>query len=687
MMATRRLAFSLTAAMAAAAGAWTLAQTPPPQSPQAFRSGADSVIVDVSVRRGNTPLRGLTAADFEVRDNGVVQQVEAVDVTAVPIDLSIVVDVSGNPDRPWQEAPPSTASVIAGFEPEVRKVASLLRAGDRVRLFAVDTYVQQVWPLQPADPPPSIRRMDFGGNATLYDTLATALLQPVEPERRHVIIAATRGLDAGSLLNAAGLRAIAERSDAQLHLVMREAEADVEASVRTFQCSCMDLCRPTHRFNAPVRRRLFNAIPTPCPASLVDAPRILLPDGTELRAGAEATGGGLYMSEGISARTLHGTFEAAFENFRQSYVLRYTLRGVPREGWHRITVTVPKEKSLRLRARPGYGIDASSPTPTAPVALAAELRTLPDLVAAYGQGAYQRAAEFIGRHGDPGRLLEDFDRGANPWPASPKREAVFALELAEAAIYSPTTATRAGAVRALERFGRLLQPVFDPDEFERAWLAAELAMLQGTVQPRLVHHLVDAAVARFPSDGRFHLARAVVSDQLRHTAPPRATFGGARAPATPPPSVDGLIQLYQHAATFENVRAEARVRLGWLMARLGRPEDALTELAAAGPDIPPADRQLLYLKDLLEGQAQATLNRPAEAAAAFRRALSFGAGQSARVGLMNALIATGDRAAAEQLSDAIQTAPREAFDPWWLVAQGAYRHYPQLLTDLRRMIR
>jgi VWFA-related protein len=490
MTRSRQVGLCATAAVTAAVTVLASAQGgPPAQSPQTFRSGADSVVVDVSVRRGNTPVTGLTAADFEVRDNGVVQQVEAVDVSAVPIDLSVVLDVSGNPDRPWIEKPRTAADVRAAFEPELRSVTGLLRDGDRVRLFAIDTYVQQVWPLQPVAAVTSMPVLAFDGHATLYDTLATALLQPVEPERRHVIVAATRGLDAGSLLTAAGVRAIAERSDAQLHLVMREAEADVEAGVRMFQCACMSLCRPTHRFMTPVRRRLFNAIPMAgCPASLADQPRILMPDGVELRSAAEATGGALHLSELVRAVTLQGTFQRAFEHFRQSYVLRYTLRGVPREGWHRISVTVPKDKSLRIRARPGYGIDVSAPVAGAARPLPAsvnDLRGVADLVAAYGQGAYQAAAEYIARHPDPGRLIDEFDRGSNPWPASPRREAVFALELAEAAIHSPRPDVREATVRLLRRFGQLIQPTFEPGEFERAWLAAQLAMLQGAIQPRM----------------------------------------------------------------------------------------------------------------------------------------------------------------------------------------------------------
>jgi len=48
-------------------------------------------------------------------------------------------------------------------------------------------------------------------------------------------------------------------------------------------------------------------------------------------------------------------FRTIFGDFRQSYLLRYTLRGVPRKGWHDISVSVtraPRPVSSSAAATP-----------------------------------------------------------------------------------------------------------------------------------------------------------------------------------------------------------------------------------------------------------------------------------------------------------------------------------------------
>src|SRR3954467_8661090 len=67
------------------------------QEPAAtFRSGADVVSVEASVRRDKRPLTGLKLGDFELLDNGVAQEISDLNYERLPIDVTVVLDVSAS---------------------------------------------------------------------------------------------------------------------------------------------------------------------------------------------------------------------------------------------------------------------------------------------------------------------------------------------------------------------------------------------------------------------------------------------------------------------------------------------------------------------------------------------------------------------------------------------------------------
>ena len=67
--------------------------TPTPQRPT-FRGTAAGVVLDVSVFDGRRPVTGLTASNFEVLDDGVPQVATAATVESIPLDVTIVIDVT-----------------------------------------------------------------------------------------------------------------------------------------------------------------------------------------------------------------------------------------------------------------------------------------------------------------------------------------------------------------------------------------------------------------------------------------------------------------------------------------------------------------------------------------------------------------------------------------------------------------
>jgi 3D (Asp-Asp-Asp) domain-containing protein len=63
---------------------------------QAFSSRTLGVRVDVLVTDGRNPVTGLTAADFELRDNGVAQTINLVDTSVIPINAVLALDTSAS---------------------------------------------------------------------------------------------------------------------------------------------------------------------------------------------------------------------------------------------------------------------------------------------------------------------------------------------------------------------------------------------------------------------------------------------------------------------------------------------------------------------------------------------------------------------------------------------------------------
>jgi len=67
---------------------------------------------------------------------------------------------------------------------------------------------------------------------------------------------------------------------------------------------------------------------------------------------AEQTGGRLFKIE--STRSLSRVFLEVLDELRQRYLVSYSRRALPQEGWHQLTVPRRRAGAPRLRARPGY---------------------------------------------------------------------------------------------------------------------------------------------------------------------------------------------------------------------------------------------------------------------------------------------------------------------------------------------
>lgn len=259
--------------------------------PQVYRATTDVVVIDAVVMDGRRLVTTLGPGDFELRDNGVVQRILDFDHQKRPLDVSIVLDVSGS----------MTSDKRRSIERAVAQVSRTLGHEDRGGIITFAARTSEMTPLQ--HPPIPLSLTARGGTA-LVDALLLALVRIPDPERRQLTLFMTDGEDTSSYFDAHTVIETAKYSSGQTSIVL-------------------------------VRE-----------GALLDGLRL-----TMFRMVASSTGGEVIAID--PGDDLSDAFLRAIDQFRTSYVLRYKPTGVPRSGWHDVTVTVPSGK-YTVRARRGY---------------------------------------------------------------------------------------------------------------------------------------------------------------------------------------------------------------------------------------------------------------------------------------------------------------------------------------------
>jgi VWFA-related protein len=284
--------------MVAGLCAGLVAQQPAPS----FRSSVDAVFVPVSVIDRNRPVTGLTAADFDLLDNGVAQVFTAAPVESLSVDVTLVLDTSGSVKGP----------ALDQFKADVQDIAESMQTNDRVRLITFATSVTDVFGLQPGGARLPVERIEAGGATSFYNALAAALMAFPQADRPQLVFGFTDGLDNMSFLDARQVATLAGHSGASLYLTL------IAPGGRA-------VGRMTPYDGGPNRRVLQEAV--------------------------ARNGGGLY--EKPAGTPLPALFRQVLDDFRASYVLSYTPRGVTSKGWHEVVVHT-KNSRYTVRARKGY---------------------------------------------------------------------------------------------------------------------------------------------------------------------------------------------------------------------------------------------------------------------------------------------------------------------------------------------
>jgi Ca-activated chloride channel family protein len=275
---------SLTALVLLAATGAT-AQTP------TFSSRVETVRVDVLATEGGRPIPGLRPDDFEIRDDGVPQQVEVLTSEERALNLVLALDTSGSVSGARLAALRAASQAVIG-ELGSRDGAALLTFGGpltlRIGLARNAERVREALEALPAS-----------GDTALVDASYAALVSGESQAGRGLVIVLSDGADTSSVLWPEAVLETARRSDVVVYGV------HVSGGGRT----------------------------------------------TFLRDLCERTGGRL-LSAGSTGR-VRRTFLEVLEEFRHRYLLSYTPRGVSRGGWHAIKVRLKKHRG-KVEARPGY---------------------------------------------------------------------------------------------------------------------------------------------------------------------------------------------------------------------------------------------------------------------------------------------------------------------------------------------
>jgi Ca-activated chloride channel family protein len=262
-----------------------------PVHAQTFSSKVEAVRVDVLVTDGRRPVNGLTAADFEVLDNGVRQQVDLVFFEQLPINVVLALDMSGSVSGERLDHLQRAASALLGG----------LKPHDRAGLVTFSHEVVQQTPL--TTNVDQVRRALGGseaqGGTALVDGAYAGMMLGESDAGRSLMVIFSDGLDTSSWLTAESILDISKRCDVVIYSVATGGS----------------------------RRSEF------------------------LRDLSSGSGGRLFEVE--STRNLESAFVAILEEFRHRYLVTYSPRDVGRGGWHKLEVRVPR-RGVTVKARPGY---------------------------------------------------------------------------------------------------------------------------------------------------------------------------------------------------------------------------------------------------------------------------------------------------------------------------------------------
>ena len=191
---------------------------------QVFRGGTDLVLLNVTVLDGSGHnISGLAIDDFQVLEDGVLQQISNFSRDPRPIALSLVIDSSTSMEQRMAIAQQAAIGFVRRLT--TRDVAQVID-------FDSQPIVLQPFTNDAAALERAIQRTSAGGSTSLYNAVYIALselrqvrAQTAEEIRRQAIVLLSDGDDTSSLKTAEEVVDLAKRTDTLVYAIsLRDKE-------------------------------------------------------------------------------------------------------------------------------------------------------------------------------------------------------------------------------------------------------------------------------------------------------------------------------------------------------------------------------------------------------------------------------------------------------------------------------
>jgi VWFA-related protein len=293
-----------------------------------FRSTSAAVRVDVSVQRNGRPVTGLTVADFELRDNDVVQRVGDFSYEKLPIDVAVALDVSQS----------VTGDTLQRLQRGVEQLQKRLTPQDRLKLVTFNMRVTRLFDFAGAetDTASLFSRVQAAGTTSILDTIAVLLAAPADIDRRQLVIVFSDGQDTGSLTDNDISLSVAGRSRAAITIVRPLTQ------VTQLTTMAAGANNGTQSYAIP--------------AAQISVRRTVSPPLASIFGELAAETGGTVLQPSPDDN-LTNIFSDVLDEFRSSYVLTFIPSGVSDHGRHALAVRITRDGTYAVRARRSYIAD------------------------------------------------------------------------------------------------------------------------------------------------------------------------------------------------------------------------------------------------------------------------------------------------------------------------------------------